>query len=177
MIKRIFWDIDECLIHTSVNADPGQECLTFGLDADLNTYYTIVRPSALEVIEYSRTLVGADNVYILTTSTRDYASEISRLAGWNFDNDHILTRETIQAHNYPLAYGSRTTLPHKTLANANNVLIDNLPPRENDSKIRLIAIDYSRYFKVRDYYGVNNADSEWKEDVLEFLNDKHNEQV
>lgn len=177
MIKRIFWDIDECLIHTSVNSDPGQACLKFALDADLNTYYTIVRPSALEVIEYSRTLVGADNVYILTTSTRDYASEISRLAGWNFTNDRILTRETLKDHIFPLAYGSRTTLPHKTLSHAANVLIDNLPPRENDSKIRLIGIDYSRYFKVRDYYGVDIADAEWKEAVLKFLNIKHTESL
>jgi len=172
MITCVFWDIDECLIHTSVNSDPEQECLTFGLDADLNTYYTIVRPCALEVIEYSRNLVGSDNVYILTTSTRDYASEISRLAGWNFDNDHILTRETLQQYNVPIAYGARATLAH-----AKNVLIDNLMPHDNLDKMCLIGINNSRYFHVRDYYGVNNSDAEWKEDVLEFLNSKHNEQL
>jgi len=176
MIKRIFWDIDECLIHTCVNSNPEQECLTFTLDADLNTYYTIVRPCALEVIEYSRTLVEADNVYILTSSTRAYACEISRLAGWNFTNENILTRETLQSHYFPTAYGGHTLVPHKT-AHQHNVLIDNLQCRNNLDKMRLIAIDHSRYHHVCNYYGVNypGADAEWKEAVLEFLNKKHNE--
>jgi len=177
MIKNIFWDIDECLIHTSVNRDPEQECICFALDADLNIYYTIVRPSALEVIEHSRTLVGADNVYILTTSTRDYASEISRLAAWNFNDDHILTRETLKSHRCSTAYGGHAILAHKT-AHKDNVLIDNLPPLSNLDKMSLIGIDSSRYHHVRDYYGgANHLDALWKEDVLDFLNEKHNQQL
>jgi len=175
MIKQVFWDIDECLIHTSVNNDPHQDCLKFVLDEDMNNYYTIVHPCAMELIEYSRALVGADNVYILTTSTRDYATEIARLAGWNFDDAHILTRETLQSHSFPLAYGARTTLPHK-LAHAKNVLIDNMMPQHNNDKMLLVGINTGRYHHVRDYYGVNYADCTFQEDVKEFLNKLHNEE-
>jgi len=176
MIKRIFWDIDECLIYTRVNRDPKQECLTFTLDADSNTYYTIVRPSALEVIEHSRNLVGADNVYILTTSTRDYARKITMLAGWNFANANILTRETLHDHQYSTAYEGRAMLAHTT-AHKHNVLIDNLPLQHNLDKMHLIGIDHKGYHHVCEYYGINHTDTEWKEDVLAFLNMKHNEQL
>lgn len=174
MIKNIFWDIDECLIHTSFNNDIEQECLTFTLDTD--TYHTIVRPAAASLIEYSRALLGHEHVYILTSSIRAYASKISDLAGWNFDDDHILTRETLQQHVYQLAYGSTATLPHQTLSHANNVLIDNLHPRYNDAKMRLIGIDDSRYHHMRAYYGVNYTTCTFEKDVKDFLNRLHNEE-
>jgi|694.fasta_scaffold04283_18 hypothetical protein len=176
MIKNIFWDIDECLMHTSFNADFEGHHFMFTLDGDRHKYHTKVRPAAASLIEYSRELLGHENVYILTASTRDYASKISELAGWNFDDSHILTRETLQQHEYPLAYGSRTTLPHATLSHAHNVLIDNLHPRHNIEKMRLIGIDSSRYHHVQAYYGITYPDCTFEKDVKHFLNTLHNEE-
>jgi hypothetical protein len=176
MIKNIFWDIDECLIHTSFNAELEEPHLMFTLDGGHQNYYTVVRPSAAAMIEYSRELLGREHVYILTASVRDYASKISELAGWNFDADHILTRETLKQHEYQLAYGSRTTLPHETLAHAQNVLIDNLRPIHNIEKMRLIGIDGSRYHHVRAYYGVTYPNCTFEKDVKHFLNTLHNEE-
>ena len=176
MIKNIFWDIDECLMHTSFNEDAGQPHFVFTLDGDRYKYHTIVRPAAAALIEYSRELLGHEHVYILTASVRAYASKISELSGWNFEDDHILTRETLQQHEYQLAYGSRTIIPHEKLAHPHNVLIDNLHPRHNDAKMRLIGIDGSRYHHVRAYYGVDYHDCTFETDVKNFLNRLHNEE-
>jgi hypothetical protein len=175
MINKIFWDIDNCLIFTDLS-DPEQDHFKFNLEKDPNTYYTIVRPCAKRLIELSRQLVGKDNVYILTTSTRKYAEKINELAYFEFDSDHILTRETLDNHWVPTAYGGSTHIPHATLANEHNLLIDNLPPRYNAGKTNLIGItgNYEdRYLQVRDYYGVDYADDSFEDDVREFLITKY----
>ena len=137
MINKLFWDIDETLIHTSLSAfEEGSKFKEFTLPDSAIKYYTIIRPCSKSLIEYSRDLVGKNNVYILTTSTHDYANEINRLAGWGFESDHILTREDINEHRYATAYGSSTSVPHE-LADKNNVLIDNLPPRYNEYNLLL----------------------------------------
>jgi hypothetical protein len=177
MIKRIFWDIDETLIHTSLYPfEDGTACKQFMLPDSPIIYYTIIRPCSKALIEYSRDLVGKDNVYILTTSTHDYANEINQLAGWEFDMNHILTREVIDEHRYATAYGSSTSCQHK-LADKNNVLIDNLPPRCNENKMILIGIKSDRYLQIRDYYGVDFSDETFQEDVMEFLKSKQNIQL
>ena len=144
----------------------------FVLPDNLATYYTIIRPCSAELIQYSRDLVGKDNVYILTASTHDYANEVNRLADWGFDTDHILTREVIAEHRYATAYGSSTAVPHK-LSDPNNVLIDNLPSRYNENKMILIGIKSDRYLQIRDYYGVDYSDESFQEDVMEFLTAKN----
>jgi hypothetical protein len=173
MIKRIFWDIDETLIHTSPSPfEEGTQYEQFSLPDDLATYYTIIRPCSKSLIQYSRDLVGKDNVYILTTSKHDYANEVNRLADWGFEPDHILTREVIDEHRYATAYGSSASYQHK-LADPNNVLIDNLPPRYNENKMILIGIKSDRYLQIRDYYGVDFSDETFQEDVMEFLTAKN----
>jgi hypothetical protein len=173
MITRIFWDIDETLIHTSVAPfEEGVKYKHFVLPDDPINYYTIIRPCSKSLIEFSRELVGKENVYILTTSTHDYANEINRLAGWEFDTNNILTREVINEYRYATAYGASTSLPHK-LADKNNVLIDNLPPRYNENKMILIGINSDRYLQIRDYYGVDYSDETFEKDCKEFLKSKH----
>lgn len=175
MIEKIFWDIDETLIHTSIRPfEKGTKYEHFVLPDDSTDYYTIIRSCSHKLIEYSRNLVGKDNVFILTSSTHDYANEVNRLAGWGFETDRIITREDIDNHRYATAYGSSTTVPHK-LANTNNVLIDNLPPRYNEAKMILIGIKVDNYLQIRDYYGVNFSDETFEEDVMEFLTDKMSE--
>lgn len=169
MIKNIFIDYDESIIYSST-IKPNQDCISFEIDE--TTYYTIIRPCAKRLIEFSRELVGSENVFILTTSIREYAQKVNELALFGFRNDQILAREDINAHHYATAYGGSVTVPHK-LADPNNVLIDNLPPQCNGSKNSLIGIDWTRYFHCRDYYGVNFPDDSFEEDVKSFLTSLH----
>lgn len=172
MINKIFWDIDETLIHTLMS-DPKQEHVQLVFDD--HTYYTIIRPVSHELIQFSRNLVGKENVHILTTATRDYAEQVNALAGWGFDNADIFTREDQAAARVwvATAYGGGygATTPHE-YANPNNVLIDNLPPRENQGKIQFIGISdtyKTNYLKIDDYYGVDFPDNSFEEDVKTFL--------
>jgi len=178
MIQAIFWDLDECILYTDVNDtdvnDPGQEHISFTLDESPLQYFTIIRPCALELIKFSRNLVGHNNVYILTTSTENYANKINELAGFGFASDHIFHRETIQKAWYSAAYGGGSTAPCN-VASKENVLIDNLPSKENYSKMNLIGINRDRYLKVDDYYGCNYPEDPFEDDVKKFLTTKHND--
>lgn len=166
MIKNIFLDIDETLIHTCL-FDPQQNHIKLQIN-DGFSYFTVLRPCAKNLIEFSRNLVGKENVYILTTATTDYALEVNRLAGWEFENDHIIAREDIANHQCSFGYGGEGIVRHK-LADKNNVLIDNLHPRHNCKKIDLIGISTDRYMHIRDYYGVNQTNDTFEEDVKNFL--------
>lgn len=173
MINKIFWDIDETLIHTLLD-DPKQDHVAFSL-GDSYTYYTIIRPCSHELIRFSRELVGEENVHILTTATRDYAEKVNELAGWGFDPNDIFAREDQEASMVwvSTAYGGRygSIIPHE-YANPNNVLIDNLPRRQNEGKIQFIGIQKTQdtnYLKIDDYYGVNFPEDPFEEDVKEFL--------
>jgi hypothetical protein len=173
MIKGIYFDIDECLIWTGFS-DPYQNHVCFSLEGPLK-YYSVIRPCAKNLIEFSRTLIGKENVFILTTSTQDYARKISLLAGWGFDNENILSREVIENHTAVGAYGSRFIIPHVS-ADKNNILIDNLPAQYNRSKISLIGIDKTsdtNYLQVRDYYGTNTDDLSFEEKITSFLMSKY----
>lgn len=177
MINRIYWDIDETLIHTSMRP-PNQEHIILDLD-DGGLYYTIVRPCSKDLIQFSRDLVGEDRVHILTTATRDYALEVNRLAGWGFKPDDIFAREDQAKHRrgFSTAYsGYYTEVDPHIYAHKDNVLIDNLPRRENQTKINFIGIgktEDTNYFKIRDYYGVNFPDDTFEEDVKNFLTERH----
>lgn len=173
MINKIFWDIDETLIHTEL-WPPNQEHVILEL-SDAN-YYTMIRPCSKALIEFSRELVGFDNVYILTTATTDYAREVNRLAGWEFAYDHIIAREEISNHKFNLAYGGEGVMRHK-VADRNNVLIDNLPARYNAKKIDLIGITEDRYFQIADYYGVNFPRDTFETDVKNFLLNKNENSI
>lgn len=172
MINRIFWDIDETLIHT-VLQKPNQDHVSFSLDDGM--YYTMIRPCSKALIDFSRELVGADRVHILTTATRDYAQEVNRLAGWGFKNEDIFSREdqSSHLHRFALAYGgSREECDPHIYAHKNNVIIDNLPARQNFTKIEFIGISKTyqdNYLRINDYYGVEFADSNFEQEVKDFL--------
>jgi hypothetical protein len=167
MIKNIFFDIDETLIHSSYGKPYFRNdylTLKFAEGRDL---YTLVRPCADKIIQYAKNLVGFENVYILTTSTREYAEQVNDGAGWNFDVASIFTREDLRD-----ATLNGTTIAHPTLAHTENVIIDNLPKRYNETKIAYIGISEDRYCRVDDYYGAHDEDLEqfFYEDVVKFLN-------
>lgn len=173
MIDRVFWDIDETLIHTETRPfGEGYGDVEFELDG--GTYYTKIRPCSNDLIKFSRDLVGTENVYILTTATRDYALEINRIAGWGFKECNIFAREDLHLNRYSIGYGGVATMANTKISSPKNVLIDNLPPRENFNKMCYIGIDCNRYLKIEDYYAVEYANCKFESDVKEFLLKLHN---
>lgn len=169
MIKGIYWDIDETLIHSSIQ-DPNQNHLEILL-ADNDRYYTIVRPCAQRVIDFSRELVGKENVFILTAAATDYVQAINEKAGWGFPNEQIFAREDQEKYSYHGAYGG-TQYVDSPQAHPDNVLIDNLPPKHNESKIAFLGIwrtFHANYLQVGDYWGVNFLKDSFEEDVKKFL--------
>lgn len=171
MIKRIFFDNDECLSH-SMYKDPEQECVIISFN-DGDFYYTVIRPSATKVLEFSRDLVGVDNVYMLTSAIREHAEQVNEKGGFGFTNDHILAREDMIKSQFFGAYGAIHCYSNPDVADENNVLIDNLPNHYNTQKMQYIGINHTRYLNVADYYGVNNHEKEFFDDVTKFLLQKH----
>ena len=168
MIKSIYWDIDETLVHSS-RKDPNQDHLQ--IDFPNDRYYTIVRPCAQRIIDFSRDLVGRENVFILTAATTDYVRAINEKAGWGFPDEQIFAREDQEKYSHRGAYGG-TQYVDSPQAHPDNVLIDNLPPRYNESKIAFLGIwrtCHANYLQVREYWGVNFPDNPFEVDVKEFL--------
>jgi len=161
MINKVYWDLDETLIHTH---DEDYIKHDFGFDLDTggwggsNYYKTKIRPGAQKVIDYSRSLVGSDNVWILTASIIDYATIINLMAGFGFRPDQIIAREHHKPH-----------LKSKKHQHPDNVLIDNLQPFENTNKMALIGINKDNYLRVKDYYGIDFSDSSFVNDCINFL--------
>ena len=171
MIKRIFQDLDECILHTSVNRDPEQTHVEFVLGEDVHTYRTIIRPCAKKLFAYYNDLVGKENVYILTTATREYAEALNRLGEFGLDYAHIFTREDIQQYSISFGYGGKGTMK-MPIADKNNVLIDNLPPRYNCVKMDMMGIVTKNYHQTPEYYGNNLNDEDFFENIKKFLKDR-----
>ena len=157
MIKRIFQDLDECILHTTVNNDPGQTHVEFMLPEDVHTYRTIIRPCAKQLFAYYNDLIGKENVYILTTATREYAEALNRLGEFGLDYAHIFTREDIQQYKISFGYGGEGVMK-MPIADKDNVLIDNLPPRYNCDKMDMMGIVTKNYHQTPEYYGNNLND-------------------
>ena len=171
MIKRIFFDLDHTLIYSST-VKTNQEHLKIYLDCG-EFYYTVVRPSAKNVIEFARDLVGDDNVFILTASTKDYATEICKKANFGFPASHIHSREDLENYTFCGAYGAEHYMMNPNIGDKNNVLIDNLSPLQNMDKMCYIDIGSNNYLQVQDYYGTNNKEDEFFTKVSEFLLQKN----
>ena len=170
MIKRIFQDLDECILHTIVNSMPleGEKYVEFMLTEDMHNYRTVIRPCAKELFEYYNSIVGKENVYILTTATRDYAETLNRLGEFGLDNDHIYTREDIQNYRVSWGWGGEGVVPIP-IADADNVLIDNLPHHYNNSKMDMMGIVKKNYYQTPEYYGNNLYEEDFVAGIKEFI--------
>jgi hypothetical protein len=170
MIKRIFQDLDECILHTMVNNIPkeGEQYVEFILSESMHTYRALIRPCAKALFEYYNSVVGKENVYILTTATRDYAEELNRLGGFGLDNDHIFTREDIQQYSVSIGYDGQGVVV-TPIADKDNILIDNLPPLYNSDKVNMMGIRTINYHQTPEYYGNNSNDQSFFEGVKEFI--------
>lgn len=173
MIKHLFFDLDQSIISTTFSP-PEQTHLEFVLQYDGNPYYTIVRPCAKSLIEFSRNLIGEENVFILTAALKEYACQINKLAELGFKEENILAREDLEVHAFPTAYGGKSIVASK-YAHVDNVLIDDLEPKYND-KVLFLGMWRSceaNYFKVQPYYGVNFPNDKFEEEVKSFLAARH----
>jgi len=178
MINKIFWDIDETLIHSRLTPSTRYvHNINFRLKHE--KFYTCVRPCSKTLIDYSRSLVGSENVHILTAATFDYAKKISALADWGFSDENIFSRETMNKYSTEISslYGTERIVSRHPFANKNNVLIDNLIPSWNFEKITLMGINpQTHYLKVEDYMGDNTDEDIFADIVKHFLNERFKEE-
>ena len=100
MIKRIFQDLDECILHTVFSTHSHETYVEFTLPNDHNVYKTFIRPCANDLFKYYNSIVGKENVYILTAATRDYAETLNKLGQFGLDTDHIFAREDISKYSH-----------------------------------------------------------------------------
>ena len=173
MIKRIFQDLDECILHTFANAMPyeGEKYVQFELTDDMHIYRSVIRPCAKELFEYYNSVVGKDNVYILTSATRDYAETLNRLGEFGLDEHHIFAREDIQQYRVSLGWSGEGVVP-LPIADPNNVLIDNLPPRDNWTKMDMMGIVTKNYHQTPEYYGNNLSEDNFLAGIKKFIKDR-----
>lgn len=168
MINKIFWDNDECLISAcQIFPDTEQFDFDVGIRVEEDIFHIKINPYAWRLLEFSRKLVGAENVWMITTGTRDYAQAVIKACDFGFPANQILTREDIYGMIDHIRFDPEFVNPHK---NKHNVLIDNLAPRCNEEKMMILGINSDNYCKVPDYYGIKNETFE--EIITEFLNER-----
>lgn len=114
MIKKqniLFWDLDNSIVH-SMKADSESHaddliymygeywksvkfCIRGeGWDSSSEWFVSFLREGALKLLDFSRELLGDDNVKILTLSPFNYAARVNILMGLGFDaNSDIFTHE------------------------------------------------------------------------------------
>lgn len=172
-IMKVFFDVDETLVHT----ERGAYCSHAKELPNCLDYFTVERPCAKRLISFARENFGAENVFLLSIGTKDYISGLNEMLGWKFDPENIFAREDLEKHTrvFPTEYGGQhhEVDPH-IYASTSNVLIDNLPHRDNSVKINFIGIHSTcdtNYLTVRDYYGLvdEGCDEEFFNYVKDFL--------
>lgn len=159
----IFLDFDETLGHTMIeyswdecvrvvrveSTDENVEIDCFGLEGDDVFYVTQLRPGIREFLKYCRDKVGKDNVYILTSATNDYITEINERFNLGFEKHQLISREQIYVPNDDL---SGKQFEH----DGRYVLVDNMTYFEHRgtySKIGFLrGLFYGNFVKVEDYY-------------------------
>lgn len=186
--KYIFFDLDECLIHTTflgekplnhpeldVSGKPGRIVfsLTSGVTEGMKEIYSAsLRGGVLGILSATRELYPENGaVRVLTASTPEYAGRLNEIFRLGFEPDHIHHRNDISG----LAILNRvTTGPRPTY------LIDNLFIQDNHTKLsylRPIIDGDLNYHRVREYW--RSPDDDFTEHeirrILNFISDKEDE--
>jgi hypothetical protein len=170
MINKICWDLDDSLAKI-VQEEPNYPHIHFQCGLDLNNHYGLIRPSSYSVINYARNLIGDDNVFLFTKSTKEYAREVNRIAEWGFKEENILARKDYFDFQDEQIRNPEYRHP---LANKCNILVDNLPFWSNFTKTSLLGISEDRYLQIVDFTGKRD-DPNFEEQVIEFLKEKWQE--
>jgi len=164
LMKYIFVDMDECLLHAKYagNANRNVEKFkriakreqnygpSFLLDCG-EVYSTKLRPGALDLLKRLRDVYGNENVRMLTASVREYAEKNNEAHGLGWRPNQILAREKMNKMNFGI---KDEIVPFEPGYVA---LIDNLLPRDNLSKLEylrpLSSSGSISYVDVPEYWG------------------------
>ncbi len=150
MRTRIFFDLDETLVHVYLPTAADRDSIQFSYEFEgqvMSNWVFEIRKQAKDLIKKARDKVGHDNVFILTASVRSYATAINDAAEFMFNPSNILCREDMKQ----FKLGNNPDLV-KELALTRNILIDNLEARDNKDKINFLQVKNGDYFSVNNYY-------------------------
>ena len=146
----IYVDLDETLIHSiqGFGRNPGKRTPIPFKGAE--KYHSLLRPASLEMLA---TLRNLGKVRMLTTATREYAKAHNEVFTLGFGENEIVDREDYTSR-VQLAYGF-VLEPTRRKSDPQAVLIDNLSPESENSRIKIeyLGIDESRYFRIREFSG------------------------
>jgi hypothetical protein len=169
MKNNIFVDLDETLIHTfnstSLGSAPwGDEMdrMPWHMPGEVKEitledgiYSTVLREGAHTFLKLLR---QKGNVFMLTAATKDYALAMNEAFGFNFNPKGILSREDVQEGGIKL----------RGFEPGNTYLFDNLPARENHSKIAFLRpLGKVNYVAVPEFNG--EEERYFTEEVITYL--------
>lgn len=161
MNNYIFVDLDETLIHTFqpfYGETPTKDAVKVKIAGENELYDVVLRQGALYFLQVLR---KAGKVYMLTAATADYAAAMNLEFGLGFTSQDIYSREDIAAGNLdPALFGK-----------GNVYLFDNLPRRENRSKIEFLREINKEvnYIQVPAFY--DNKHAPFTHSIIESLLD------
>lgn len=179
-IEQIYLDLDECLVSTiyktngSVPKNRTKILLKNGWLGKDEVYWTVLRPGALEFIEYCRSIAPT---FILTAAATDYAQEHNKVYSFGFLDEQIIGRD--QYMHYSSGMIADRVTATKIDQYPNSILVDNQSLHYYGSenlrvKMSYLGIKEDRLVKSREYTGGNQPpsfDKEIKqiENILELI--------
>jgi hypothetical protein len=160
-MKNIFVDLDETLFQ-SYNSFWGETPAKDAVKVDIgnNEIYTVsLRKGAIKFLSEVRT---RGNVYALTAATADYAAAMNR--DFHLGFEYIFSRENIQSGQADSSF----------FIKGQTYLYDNLPKRENHSKLAwLRPLGNTIYIQVPEFY--NNKKDSMTDEMITNLVSKLND--
>lgn len=150
----IYLDLDDTLIHSvyGVGRNPGKRTVINLSNEDI--YHTLLRPLAPDILAGLRNI---GPVKMLTTAVKEYALAQSRAFSLGFNPQDIISREDYISVINDM-FGEKW-VPLQSRTDPNSILIDNLPPSTESSRIKIqfLGIKSSSYFQIREFYGKEPA--------------------
>lgn len=162
MNRYIFLDFDETLGHTFIESSmenarsrmnieqTDESVLVNCFEIEGDTYLTFLRTGVMEFLEWCRKKIDG-NVYILTSATKDYITNINNLFSLGFTNDQLISREDIYYPDENLKF-------NKFPKEGEYILVDNMSYSDHrsvggqGSKIDYLHnLSTTNYIQVLDY--------------------------
>lgn len=162
MIKRIFQDLNECVVFNNLS-NHVQDSVKLQLNSKMN--HICIRPCASKLFEMYCSIVGKHNVFILTSSDFKYAKAVKDLANFKISDDQIVSRQDILKHHSKYC----DPVPKHKFGHKNNVLIDNNKYSNTSPKIAMMGIVENNYLKTPEYSGKNANDEVFYKAIVNFI--------